>query len=175
MRMLLTIMLAALFSLPVTAQTAQLESLPGYVDFADLEAIYGEPRVMVNIGGALLKLLSAASAADDPETAAMIRNLEGIRIKVYPTDGNLQPALDKVSQARASLQAAHWEPVVQVNDADEQVQIFMKTNEDKVEGLTVMAVNAEEAVFLNILGVIDPAQIGKVMDKLNVDVDVDTE
>lgn len=175
MRMLLTIILAALFSLPVTAQTAQLESLPGYVDFADLDAIYGEPRVMVNIGGALLKLMSAASAADDPETAAMIRNLEGVRIKVYPTGGNLQPALDKVSEARASLQAAQWEPVVQVNDADEQVQIFMKTNEDKVEGLTVMAVNSEEAVFLNILGVIDPAQVGKVMDKLNVDVDVDTE
>ena len=175
MRMLLTIILAALFSLPVTAQTAQLESLPGYVDFADLDAIYGEPRVMVNIGGALLKLMSAASAADDHETAAMIRNLEGVRIKVYPTGGNLQPALDKVSEARASLQAAQWEPVVQVNDADEQVQIFMKTNDDKVEGLTVMAVNSEEAVFLNILGVIDPAQVGKVMDKLNVDVDVDTE
>ncbi|MEH6587021.1 MAG: DUF4252 domain-containing protein [Halioglobus sp.] len=175
MKMLLTIILAALFSMPVTAQTAQLESLPGYVDFADLDAIYGEPRVMVNIGGPLLKLMSAASAADDPETAAMIRNLEGVRIKVYPTGGNLQPALDKVSEAKASLQAAQWEPVVQVNDADEQVQIFMKTNEDKVEGLTVMAVNAEEAVFLNILGVIDPAQVGKVMDKLNVDIDVDTE
>ncbi|MEH6580796.1 MAG: DUF4252 domain-containing protein [Halioglobus sp.] len=175
MKTLFTIILAALFSLPVTAQTAQLESLPGYVDLADLDAVYGEPRVMVNIGGPLLKLLSAASAADDPETAAMIGNLEGVRIKVYPTGGNLKPALDKVNETRASLEAAHWEPVVQVNETDEQVQIFMKTGEESVEGLTVMVVNAEEAVFLNILGVIDPAQVGKVMDKLNVDVDVDTE
>ena len=105
----------------------------------------------------------------------MISGLEGVRIKVYPTNGNLTPALEKVEEARSSLQAANWEPVVQVNEADEQVQIFMKARDEKVEGLTVMAVNGEEAVFLNILGVIDPAQVGKVMDSLNVDVAVDTE
>ena len=64
---------------------------------------------------------------------------------------------------------------MQVHKPNEQVQIFMKAGADTIEGLTVMAVDEEEAVFLNILGVIDPAQIGKVMDSLNVDVDVDTE
>ena len=175
MKAIITVLMAALFSLPVTAQTAQLESLPGYVDFADLDAIYGEPRVMVNIGGTLLKLMALASAAEDPETAALMSGLEGVRIKVYPTQGNLKPALDRVSEARSSLEAAHWEPVVQVHKPNEQVQIFMKAGADTIEGLTVMAVDEEEAVFLNILGVIDPAQIGKVMDSLNVDVDVDTE
>ncbi|TDG15937.1 DUF4252 domain-containing protein [Seongchinamella unica] len=175
MKALITVLMAALFSLPVTAQEAQLESLPGYVDFADLDAIYGEPRVMINIGGNLLKLLSAATAVDDPETAVMISGLEGVRIKVYPTAGNLKPALEKVNEARASLAAAHWEPVVQVYEADEEVQIFMKSGGDTIEGLTVMAVNGEEAVFLNILGVIDPKQIGKVMNSLNVDVELDTE
>ena len=175
MRSFLIIVLAALLSLPATAQTTQLESLPGYMDFADLDAIYGEPRVMINIGGTLLKLLSAASAAEDPETAAMIGNLEGVRIKVYPTGGNLDPALEKVSEARATLEAALWEPVVQVNEPGEQVQIFMKVTGEDIEGLTVMAVDKEEAVFINILGVIDPNQIGKVMNTLNVDVDVDTE
>ena len=73
------------------------------------------------------------------------------------------------------MQSAQWEPVVQVNEADQQVQIFMKTKDENVEGLTVMAVDAEEAVFINILGVIDPAQLGKVMDTLNVDVDMGSE
>ena len=175
MKAVISVLLAALISLPVAAQTAQLESLPGYMDFADLDAIYGEPRVMINIGGTLLKLMAMASAAEDPETSAMISGLEGVRIKVYPTEGNLKPALEKVADARATLEAAEWEPVVQVNKANEQVQIFMKAGTDTVEGLTVMAVNDEEAVFLNILGVIDPAQIGKVMNSLNVDVDVDVD
>ena len=100
MRTILALFLATLISLPATAQTAQLQSLPGYVDFADLDAIYGEPRVMVNIAGSLLKLLAAASAAEDPQTAAMISGLEGVRIKVYPTNGNLTPALEKVEEAR---------------------------------------------------------------------------
>ena len=175
MKTLLTLFITALFSLPIAAQTAQLESLPGYVDFADLDAIYGEPRVMVNIGASLLKLLSAASAAEDPQTAALISGLEGVRIKVYPTNGNLTPALEKMEEARSSLQASDWEPVVQVKEAGEEVQIFMKAGVDTVDGLTVMAVDGEEAVFLNILGSIDPAQVGRVMDKLNVDVDVDVD
>lgn len=175
MKILLTIALAALMSLPVAAQTSQLESLPGYIDFGNLDEIYGEPRVMVNIGGSLLRLMSAAAASDEPEAAALMRDLKGVRIKVYPTGGNLGPALEQMNQARAVLQAEQWEPVVQVIEENEQVQIFMKANEDIMEGLTVMVVNEEEAVFLNILGQIDPKQIDKVMNQLNVDIDVDTE
>ena len=105
MKHVMAIVLVALFSLPVVAQTAQLKSLPGYVDLADLDEAYGEPRVMVNIGGSLLRLMTAAASAEEPEVADMIRGLKGVRIKVYPTGGNLDPALEKVREARASLEA----------------------------------------------------------------------
>ena len=64
---------------------------------------------------------------------------------------------------------------MQVQEADEQVQMFTRVNDDKMEGMAIMVVNQEEAVFLNILGNIDPAQVSKVMEQINVDVDVDTE
>ena len=63
MKWIMTAILAGLVSLSVAAQTDNLENLPGYVDFGNLDAIYGEPRVMINIGGPLLTLLSAAAAA----------------------------------------------------------------------------------------------------------------
>lgn len=80
-----------------------------------------------------------------------------------------------MEKVKSLLQADDWEPVVQVKESDEQVQIFMKTENDVMQGLAVMAVNDEEAVFLNILGEIDPAKVGAVMNQLNVDVDVDSE
>ena len=70
------------------------------------------------------------------------------------------------------LQAQSWEPIVQVNEADEQVQIFMKADGEGMQGLAIMAVNPEEAVFLNILGAIDPDKLGEVMEQFDVDMDV---
>ncbi len=169
MRNVMIVMLAALMSFSVTAQTASLKALPGYVDFGALDAIYGDPKVMINIGGSLLKLMAAATK-DDPEAAAMIQGLDGVRINVYATQGNIGPALDQVAKVRGVLEEDNWEAVVQVKETNEEVQIFMKADEEGMQGLTIMAVDEEEAVFLNILGEMDPEKLGQVMNQLNVDV-----
>ncbi|QFU76875.1 DUF4252 domain-containing protein [Halioglobus maricola] len=174
MKILLAVVMSCLLSVAAVAQ--DYENMPGYVDFGTMDEIYGEPRVMINIGGPLMQLLSAAAAAsDDPEAAAIMEGLEGIRVNVYNTGGNLDPALERMNEAKSTLQAADWQPIVQVQEADEQVQMFTRVNGDKMEGMAIMVVNAEEAVFLNILGNIDPAHVSKVMKQVNVDVDVDTE
>ena len=50
-----------------------------------------------------------------------------------------------------------------------------------IDGLVIMAVDEEnddsnhgqpEAVFINIIGQLDPAQVGRVTNSLNIDVDV---
>ncbi len=169
MKTLMIIILAAVMSLPAYAQTAALQDQPGYVDFGALNSIYGEPRVMINIGGSILKLMAMASQ-EDPEAAEMIRGLDGVRINVYDTGGNVDPALEQVAKVRAMLEKDDWEPIVQVKESGEEVQIFVKADEEKMQGLTIMAVDGEEAVFLNILGEMDPAKLGQVMKQLNVDV-----
>jgi hypothetical protein len=164
--------LAALLSLPAMAQENELKELPGYVDFGQLEAVYGEPKVMVNIGSLLLGLATAATQ-NEPETAKMLSGLEGVRINVYSTEGQTAPALEQVNNVKAMLKAADWEPIVQVNEDGEQVQIFMKADGEGMQGLTVMAVDDEEAVFVNLLGAIDPQNLSEIMNKFDVDVDVD--
>lgn len=164
--------LAVLLALPVLAQEDELKALPGYVDFGSLDAVYGEPKVRVNIGGFLLSFMSQA-AKDDPEAAALMSGLEGVRINIYATDGETAPAMDQLNDVKSMLSSQNWEPIVQVNEEGENVQIFMKADGEGMQGLTVMAVNAEEAVFLNILGSIDPDKLGDVMGQFDVDVNVD--
>lgn len=170
----LAILLAACLSLPVAAQENELQALPGYVDFGVLDSVYGEPRVMINIGGFLLKFMAAASG-DKPEQQALLNNLKGVRVSVYSTEGVLKPALEQIAHVKSVLQKLEWQPVVQVKESGEEVQIFMKADENGMQGLTVMTVDEDEAVFINILGEIDPAQLNNVMSHLNVDVDVDAE
>lgn len=174
MKWILTTILTSLLSVSAWAQSTAMEDLPGYVDFGRLDAIYGEPRVMINIGGPLMKLLAAAaSASEDPEAAAMMKGLEGVRVNVYDTAGNTEPAMAMMLDAKAALEAEQWLPIVQVREEGENVQMFTRLDGEMMQGMAIMVVNEEEAVFLNILGNIDPAQVGRVMEQLNVDVDVD--
>jgi hypothetical protein len=164
--------LAAFISVAAVAQEDELKALPGYVDFGQLDSVYGEPKVRINIGSFLLGFVAAA-AKEDPEAAALMRGLEGVRINIYSTAGEVAPAMEHLVQVKSMLQTQNWEPIVQVNEQGEQVQIFMKADGEGMQGLTVMAVNGEEAVFLNILGSIDPDQLGKVMEQFDVDVGIE--
>jgi hypothetical protein len=170
----IVVFLVIFFSLPGIAQESDMKSMPGYVDFGVLDSVYGEPRVRINIGATLLKFMAAVSR-DDPEAAALMSNLEGVRINVYSTSGQIEPAAEQIARVKEVLGQEAWEPIVQVKESDQEVQIFIKADEAGMQGLTVMTVDAEEAVFINILGEMDPAKLGVVLKQLNTDVNIDQE
>ena len=157
-----------LLALSAVAQEDELKTMPGYVAFESLDEVYGEPKVRVNVGGFLLSLMSKA-AKNDPEAAAILEGLEGVRINVYSTGGEVAPAIDQLQNAKNMLSNQNWEPIIQVNEDRQNVQVFIKANGEGVQGLTVMAVDADDAVFVNILGSIDPENLGAIMDQFDVD------
>ena len=168
MRKLATGVITMLLALSAVAQEDELKTMPGYVAFESLDEVYGEPKVRVNVGGFLLSLMSKA-AKNDPEAAAVLEGLEGVRINVYSTGGEVAPAIDQLQNAKNMLSNQNWEPIIQVNEDRQNVQVFIKANGEGVQGLTVMAVDADDAVFVNILGSIDPENLGAIMDQFDVD------
>ncbi|MFT6045747.1 MAG: hypothetical protein ACI9WC_001448, partial [Arenicella sp.] len=58
---------------------------------------------------------------------------------------------------------------------NQKVRIFSKSTNDVIEGIVVMVVSPEkeagEAVFINIVGEIDPNKIAKITETLNIDID----
>jgi hypothetical protein len=166
---LLLMSLAAMLALPVMAQEDALKDFPGYVDFGELNAIFGEPTVQIAVGESLLGLVGALSASQDPEAAELFKRLNGVRVNVFETSQMADGAVDYVKDVSSQLSNLGWESVVTVNSADEQVRIFMKMDNDRVEGITVMAVEENEAVFVNVIGSINPAELGKVMENFDID------
>ena len=163
--------LTALLAFPVMAQEDALKDYPGYVDFGELGDIFGEPTVQIAVGSSLLGLVGALSAREDPEAADLFKRLNGVRVNVFENTEITQEGIDFVKDASGKLSSLGWESVVTVNSADEQVRIFMKINEDMVEGITVMVVEATEAVFVNVIGNLNPAELEKVMDNFDVRID----
>ena len=144
----------------------------GYVEFTNLDSVYGEPKVLVNLNKTMLGFVSKLNVSD-PDTNELISKLEGVRVYVYDIAGNDGPALDLIAEVSKDIQAKNWLPIVSVNEEDEKVRIFTKITDDVMDGLVVMVVENDhegEAVFINIVGEIDPEQISKVTDSLNIDV-----
>ena len=171
-------LLTALLALPAMAQEDALVDLPGYVDFGELGDIYGEPKVQIALGEALLGFVSAMAAKEEPETAELFNKLKGVRVNVYNIDGDAGPAVEQVKRVATMLSGAAWSPIVRVNEEGQQVQIFLKMTGENVEGLTLMAVDGEEAVFINVIGDINPEDLGKVVENFDVDlggVEMDTK
>jgi hypothetical protein len=171
MKTLWTGVLCALVSMPVLAQEDELRDLEGFIDFGDLSATYGEPKISINIGGTLLQFVGMMSEEGNPETSEIMSQLKGVRVFGYPIADDPAVAREKFSEVKNTLKSKGWEPVVQVNEEDEQVLIYMKLNGASMEGMTVMTVDEEEVMFINIIGKLDPRQLGKVMDGLDVDID----
>ena len=165
----------ALLALPAMAQEDELKDLAGYVDFGDLSATYGEPKITINLGGTMLNFVGMMSSSESPETSEMISKLKGIRVQIYTLDENIDAARDQFGKTKSSLKSSGCEPIVQVNEDDEQVLVYMKTNEGNMEGMTVMVVDEEEAVFVNIIGQLNPAELGRVMESFDVDIDLDMD
>jgi hypothetical protein len=166
-------LLCILFALPAIAQEDELKSLAGYVDFGDLSATYGEPKITINLGGTMLNFVGMMSSSESPETSDLISKLKGIRVQIYSTEDNIDAAKNQFGKTKSYLKSSGWEPIVQVNEVDEQVLVYMKQKDGNMEGMTVMVVDDEEAVFVNVIGQLNPAELAKVMDNFDVNVDLD--
>jgi hypothetical protein len=163
--------LISLLALPAMAQEDALKDFPGYVDFGELSAMFGEPTVQIAVGGSLLGFVSALSASEDPEASELFKRLHGVRVSVFENSSMTEGAVDYVRNVSAKLGEKGWESVVTVNSDDEQVRIFMKFNGDNVEGITVMALEDDEAVFVNVIGDLKPDELGEVMEKFDINLD----
>jgi hypothetical protein len=150
---------------------------PGYVDFGTVN-LFGkkEPDVEVLIQDELLKMIAAVARSSDPELADMMLKLKQIRVQTFSIDAEQLLAVEKkTDEVSSRIEAQGWAPVVRVRNRrdNEQTYIYMKFKPDqKVQGLVVMNVeasdNEKQASFVNIVGEIDPEQLGKLQRKFDI-------
>lgn len=162
----------ALLFLAVTSGLAQrLEDQPGYLPIEELDLF---PRdklsVEINLEGALLRMVAAATRLEDPEFSAVMSSLKSIQVQVFPLAGIDEGAIkSKLGRAVRWLEERGWRPTVRVREGGEETYIYLKETEGKIDGLSLFSMTpGEEAVAINIVGRIDPAQIGRVGQSLHI-------
>jgi hypothetical protein len=170
---------SVLFLLLLVAASAALaqpvlERDPGYVDIAGLTAgITDEPTVEVDVRGALLRLVVSSARHDDPELAGMLSRLRAVQVRVYKLGTRERSAVaGRTAEFSRRLRSQGWEPFVRVRDNDTRVDMMVRTAGERITGLVAFVVGDDsEAVFLNIVGDVNPEQVGRIGRRFNVKID----
>jgi hypothetical protein len=160
------ILTLGLLFLAVSSGLAQgLEDQPGYLPLEKLDLF---PRdklsVEINLDGALLRMVAEASRSDDPEFASVMAGLKAIYVRAFPLAGaDLGAVRTKIDRAVRMLEDRGWHATVRVREKGEETYVYLKEANGKIAGLTLLSIEpGDEAVAINIVGQIDPAQLGRL-------------
>lgn len=162
---------AVLVSPAAAASKDDYKKMPGYVDFSQLALQDIEASVEVFLKGPLLKMAREAVKNEEPELAGALDGVQLICVNVFPLDDLDVKSLEANTKKLASgLEKKGWEMAVRVRERDEDVYIYLLPgNEDTIEGLVVMVIgDDDQAVFVNIVGTINPEQIGRIGQSIHV-------
>ena len=156
--MMIRIVVATLIAL-LALESAIAEE---YFDFGQIPGVPSEPNVEVDLNAALLAFVSEASKGTDADLAGALSSIDGIRVRVYEELVDPAAVSGFVDDTSKRLERAAWQRMVYVRDDPDKVRIYVKMRDQQMLGMTVMVVDETDAVFINIAGTIDPAQLGRV-------------
>jgi hypothetical protein len=147
------------------AQGPQLK-LP---DFSHLRGKATE-SVDISIGSFMFSLARRFMDDSDPESAAakdLLKGIRNVRVRHYEfPDDNMYSQSD-IDGVRSQLSSGGWNPLVHVRDQrkNEDVDIYVAMENDKVSGFVIVASQPREFTIVNVVGTIDPEQIQAFHDR----------
>jgi hypothetical protein len=141
----------------------------GYANLESLGIADTDRTLALSIGPTVLNF-AARHAGEDPETQALLRGLDGVRIRIYQIDGDGERVARRIEDMSRRFRDDGWEPVALIRAEGEQTHMLVKTSKDRVQGLVLLASDgAEEVVVINLMGDLQPQYFSDVMVALEVD------
>ena len=136
------LLIVASFTGITWAQEA-VEDHPGYVDL-NAEEIFGdvEAKMEIVLDGPLLQLLRGASD-DDSEAAESIANIKLIRVNAFELEDDAENVIAKFDALGDRLIADGWSRVVHVEEDDEALNVFVRSDDETIQGFALLKTGAE--------------------------------
>jgi len=136
-------------------------------DFGQIPGVPEHPKVEVDIDADLLDFVAAVAERQEPSVAGIIDGLDHVRVLVYDKFEDQATVSRFVDDTSAVLEREGWERTVYVQEqGDEKVRMYTQVDGQRLAGLTVLVLDPTEAIFINITGPIEPAELGRVADAM---------
>jgi len=132
----------------------------------DVEKLSAKAKetVEVNMDGPMLRWASKFLSSEDPDerkAAKLVANLKGIYVRSFEFDKDGAYSADEVEALRSQFRPPVWSRVVGVRserDGD-NVDIFFRLEDEHMTGIVIVAAEAKELTFVNIVGPIEVDQL----------------
>jgi hypothetical protein len=146
------------------------------INSADFSKIINkEPSIEINLGSAMLGLLSSATKNEEQGLSSILSSLTAINVIVFELEqtdkmNDLRKQINQLAELKTS---AGFDKIATVKDDDSLVYIFAETTEDNFKSLSIFALDDEdELILIEIKGSILMSQIGDLMKHFDVDLDL---
>jgi hypothetical protein len=159
----LVVLLASML-LPAHALRAQEIRIPANIDALAARAVNS---VNVTVDGGLLQLAGKFLSSADPEQRLaknIIANLKGIYVRSFEFAGPGEYSNSDVESLRSQLKSPAWTRMASVRSTrdGEDVDVFLKREDDKIAGVVVIAAQPTRLTFVNIEGPVDLDQLARL-------------
>ncbi len=163
---------AGLAGAPSAEAQPDLAGEPGFVDFSQQETL-GEDdlEIAISVKDPMIKLVAEATRESDPVLADILDKLKVVEVLVYKVGESQRAAVrGEISEQAGALEELGWTEAITIRMRGARGHVFLRIVDDFPAGLAAMYLDGEnEAVFVNIVGQIDPAQVGRLASKFNLD------
>lgn len=150
---------------------AQLDTdHPGYFPIENLGIFPPESlNLEINLTGAMIKFIALATSEEEPELSRLLEDLESVRVRgadLEETDTEV--VRSGILAAAEKLQESGWTSMVRMRDTDEEVYIYLREMDGEMMGLTVLTLEDDEGMLINLVGKIDPEGLGRLASGLDL-------
>ncbi|HTW38110.1 MAG TPA: DUF4252 domain-containing protein [Steroidobacteraceae bacterium] len=149
------------------AQSGRIE-LPS---FAGLEK-KAVSSVNISLDLPLLKLVAAQmdNGPDDAPVKAVLDGIEGIYVRSFQFATDHAYPEEEVARVRSQLDAAGWMKLVSVhnNGQNGNVEVCMRRDGNRIEGLVVLATDPRQFTIVNLVGSVDLAKLSQLQGKFGI-------
>ena len=99
----------------------------------------------------------------------MLEGLESIRVRGSDLESvDTESVRTGIRAATERLAADGWLSMVRMRDHDEEIHIYFKERAGEMVGLTVLSIEEDEAMLINLVGTIDPAGLADLATGLDL-------
>jgi hypothetical protein len=152
----------------VSAADGQLK-IPEFAGLADKAA----ESVIITLDPSLLRLAARFLDPSDPQDAAAreaIAGIKGIYVRSYKFDADFAYPKADVDMVRKQLGAPGWQRLVEVRSRKEQqnVDIYLLVEQEKANGLAIIASQPREFTIVNIVGSIDMRKLHELEGQFGI-------
>jgi hypothetical protein len=144
----------------------------GKLDFSSLDAFkrHSTQTVDIDVGPMRLAIAGWFLGGRDPDTAAarnILKACKAVHVRSYQFGPDFEYPEGEIDALRTQLSGGGWSQLVKVRDraANENVDVFISLENEKITGFAVIASKPRELTIVNVVGSFDPGQLGELREQ----------